>query len=167
MTRNNSLYVHRAIRRFAVVAIAFAALAAVGTAVAKEVESVPWDQQAVSAMASELAESLKGIESALRNEPGKMMPTGDRRSRYAVEQDMRRLRREGTHLANQLAAGKGMEETLNIFLKIQELAYQAAENGKRAALTAPTLDRVAQARTHLTKIAPYYGEIWTPVMTAP
>ena len=121
----------------------------------------------MSAIAAELAESLKDIEGALRNEPGNTMPTGDRRARYAVKQDMRRLRREAQQLANDLAAGEGKEETLNIFLKVEELAHHAAENGKRAALTSPTFDRVAQARVHLTKLAPYFGETWTPVMNTP
>lgn len=169
MTRNRYEIVHLlgAIRRLAVVAIAFAALAPTGVATAEEIDSVPWDQQAVSEIAETLTESLKGIEAALRNEPGNMMPTGDRRSRYAVKQDVRRLRREGQHLANETASGQGMEETLNIFLKVQELAHAAAENGRRAALTKPTLDRVAEAREQLTKLAPYYGETWTPVMTTP
>ena len=93
-----------------------------------------------------------------------MMPTGDRRSRYAVKQDLRRLRRETRHLAKELESGLGLEETLNVFLRVQEIAHYAALNGKRAALTHTTLDQVAAAREHLTKLAPYYGETWTPLM---
>ena len=165
MERNHDL--SGAIRRFSVTAVAFAVVGSAIPAIAGDIDSQPWDQQAVSGIAQELADSLQSIDDALRNEPGNTMPTGDRRSRYAVKQDLRRLRREARHFASETAAGHGMEETLNIFLKVQELAHQAAENGKRAALTKPTLDHIAQARVQMTKLAPYYGETWTPIMNTP
>ena len=127
-------------RRLAGVAVAMAILSWVGTAVGEEIESKAWDQQLVTGIAKDLAESLSEVEDAFRKELGNMMPTGDRRSRYAAKQDLRRLRREARHLARELESGMGLEETLNIFLKVQEFAHDAARNGKRAALTKPTLD---------------------------
>lgn len=142
-------------------------LVSAGIASGEEIESKAWDQQAVTAIAKDLAESLSEVEDAFRNEPGNMMPTGDQRSRHAAKQDLRRLRRETRHLARELESGMGREETLNIFLKVQELTHDAARNGKRAALTKPTLDHVEEGRTHLMKLAPYFGETWVPVMNTP
>ena len=166
MARSHSELDHsnRLNRRLGAMAIAMAAWVLAGTATAAETDAKNWDQSIVTGIAKSLAESVVGVEDALRNDPGNMMPTGDRRARYAVKQDLRRLRREAKHLAKELESGLGMEETLNVFLKLQEIAHYAALNGRRAMLGQTTLDHVATAREHLTKLAPYYGETWTPLM---
>ena len=151
-------------RSLPVIAVAVAIALPLASASGEEIEKRPWDQAAVTGLAKALADSVSDVEDAFRREPGEMVPSGDRRSRYAAKQDLRRLRREARHLANSLEAGEGLEETLNVFLKVQEIARDAAENAKRAALTQPTLDRIANARAQMTEIAPYYGETWTPVM---
>ena len=133
----------------------------------EEIESKAWDGQVVTSMAKNLAESLSQVEDAFRKEPGNMMPTVDRRWRHATKQDLRRLRREARHLARELESGKGLEETRNIFLKVQEFAYDAARDGKQAALTKTTLDHIAKARTQLAALAPYFGETWVPAKNAP
>jgi len=136
----------------------------IATAETDSTESIPWDQQAVTDLSKELAKGVTAIEDAFRHEPGNAMPTGDTRARREIKQDLRRLRREADSLAKQLESGEGREDTLNVFLKLQEITYYTANHGKRAALTQPTLDRVAEARDALTKLAPYYGETWKPVM---
>jgi hypothetical protein len=126
-----------------------------------------WDQPKVTEIAKALATAANDLQLAFRREPADMMPSGDRRSRYAAKQDLRRLRSETRHLASQLEAGEGHDETIDIFLNIQSIAHSAAENGRRSRLTKPTFDRITVAREQLTQLAPYYGETWKPLMNTP
>lgn len=127
----------------------------------------PWNQSKVTEIAKGLAKSADDLALAFRREPADMIPSADQRARYAVKQDLRRLKRETRQLAKELEAGHGHDETLDIFLNIKSITRAAASNGKSARLTQPTLDKIAVARQQLTELAPYYGETWKPLMNTP
>lgn len=124
-----------------------------------------WNQAAVTQIAESLATAIDDVSNAFRRELSDMQPSGDRRSRYEVKDRLRRLRREADHLAKALKGGESHDETIDAFLGLEEMAHKTALAAKRARITQPTLDHIANARKYLTELAPYYGETWTPVLT--
>ncbi len=124
-------------------------------------ERAAWDQERVTAIAQELASAIKDVQVTFKKQPSDLM-VGQRRAYYRVIQDLRVLRNEARHLASVLRKGKGYDETLPVYERMQVLRRNAAENGRNAMLMAPTLDAVAKARDLLIRLAPYYSDDWSP-----
>lgn len=128
-------------------------------------EPSPWDQARVTEMAQGLAEAVKDLRTTVRSNPGDIRP-GQRRAYYAVIQDLRLLGSETRHLGHELVAGKGHDETLPIYLRIQTLRRDAEENGRKALISNETMGKISKAEELLIRIAPYYredfSEEWRP-----
>jgi ferric-dicitrate binding protein FerR (iron transport regulator) len=145
-------------------AVAFVAGAEPTQPAEPEKTAQAWDQAQVAELGAGLATAVDAIQRSYRGELASGMPSGDRRSRYDTTQNLRRLSSEARQLSRQLAGGAGHDETIGIFLQLQELAHETADSAKRTMITEPTLDRIADARAILTQLAPYYGETWTPAV---
>ncbi len=74
-------------------------------------EEDPWQQEKAAKLARKLADQTNDIRMTIKKAtPGSMGIM--RRKRFRLEEDIRLLRNTSKHLANQLEAGKGREETL-------------------------------------------------------
>ncbi len=120
-----------------------------------------WSQEQVTAIAAELASSVSDVQGSFRKEPLDTF-VGDRRSRYALKQDLRLLRILTRNLASDLKEGGGHDETLSLYKRIQSVREEARQNAVRSAVTQPTLERIEKAREHLVQLSPYYDEKWVP-----
>ena len=129
-------------------------------------EETTWDQAKVTELAQAFSKDIQAVKLAYRREPGEMIATGDRRSRYELKQSIRLLDSEARHLAKQLADGKGRDETYPVFRRLEEIRREAGVHARRTMLTQPTLEKIAAARSHLEGLAPYYGAELGPAPVA-
>lgn len=121
-------------------------------------EASAWDQEAVSALAQQLADGVKGIRNAFRNEPSATIASAEARARYELQDILRRLEGETRYLAKQLAEGRGHDETLPVFETLLMLVRDAQDEGRRIYLQTEVRKRVVAARVHLAQLDPYYEQ---------
>ena len=82
-----------------------------GAATSAMDEEDPWQQEKAAKLARTLADQTNDIRLTIKKAtPGSMGIM--RRKRFALEEDIRLIRNTSKHLANQLEAGKGRDETL-------------------------------------------------------
>lgn len=142
-------------------ALAFAAwlvFAAAGTAGAQEKpEGTPvrWDQERVTQMAAELYDAVHEAREAVRQSP-MSHNIGQRVTYYELLETMRLVENTSGYLKNQLADGKGRDETLATFERISSLRFQAEEQGRRALIEAPVIDALVKAGSIHNRMKPYY-----------
>jgi len=90
-------------------ALAATILGGVSGAVAAEED--PWQQEQAAKLARQLADQVADLRLTMKQAiPGTVGTT--RRNRFRLEEDIRMIRSAAKHLAVQLEAGKGREETL-------------------------------------------------------
>jgi hypothetical protein len=117
-----------------------------------------WDQEKVTAIAEELAASLKDLRITLRTEPDQ--PPGRMHvAQYAAREDVRLLVNTTQRLAAALKEGEGQLETLPIYRRIVDIRRDAEENAKRGDAPAPTRERIEKSREILARLAPYYTDV--------
>ena len=73
-------------------------------------ELAKWDQARVTQIAEELAVAMKDLRKEIRTTPGSTDPARQR-ARYEAFEDVRIMTNSSRHLASQLKAGKGRDET--------------------------------------------------------
>lgn len=117
-----------------------------------------WDQEAVAGLARKLAEDTKGIREAFRNEPPAREVSAESYARYYLLDLLRRIEGETRHLADELAAGRGHDETLPVYSNLLELVREAREKRLQVQPEGETLRRIEQARAHLEQLDPYYDQ---------
>lgn len=120
-------------------------------------ESESWDQQKVTAIAQELADAVKDLKDVVRQNPDQVSGS-QRRAQYAAREDLRLLSNTTKHLALELEKGEGREATLPIYRRVQTLRRDAEEDGRKAMIQAPTMERISIAKEILARLAPYYAE---------
>ena len=88
--------------------------------VAARPENAPaWDQQKATSAAESLATSLDGLRTALRQQPSMTLARGTgSRSIHRLRDRLRLMESESKQLAQQLGEGRGRDETLPIFERI-------------------------------------------------
>jgi len=145
----------RRAHRLAVLTAIFAAFSLLPTAGLAQTKA--WDQAAVTALAEELHEAVKGLREAVRRSNDPSIASGQASSNYRLLDDLRLIRNETRHLADELKAGAGRDATLPVVERIEEIRRDAANEARRIMLQKPTPERIAAARGVLEKIKPYYG----------
>ena len=127
-----------------------------GTAVA---DLQAWDQEAVSALASDLAGAIKAVRGAARNEPtlrDRSNTTGRSAEQYL--DNLRQLETATRRLATRLGNGEDREQTLNVARRIGTLLRNAQENGRRLMLTQPSFDEIDKAVAVIRQLSPFYTD---------
>jgi hypothetical protein len=81
------------------------------------------------------------------------------RAHHQMRDDLRMIRNETAHLARELEAGKGREETLSSFRRIGMLVRDAQRLAPRLFIQEPVQQRIDTARKHWDQLQPYYGDV--------
>ena len=136
--------------------IGLAALAIVALATPAAAELAAWDQARATAIAQQLADAADAWELAVREQPGGAVGSGDAQEEFGLAGKARALREQTRALAGHLAAGKGHDETRNLYRDVKELADDTAEIAQRAELDEPTMDAWAKVADLQRQLAPYY-----------
>ena len=113
-----------------------------------------WDQEAVTALAKQLAEAAGDVRSSVRNAPPP--PGTQRRVRHQALDDLRVMENSVNHLARRLEAGEGLDETFGTYQRIRTLRNDIAQQARRANITEPTLSKLETARGLLDELSAYY-----------
>jgi hypothetical protein len=128
-------------------------------------ETKAWDQKAVTAIATKLASALRDLRVTVRKSPQATKGSPQRRSQFTARETLRMLVITSQRLAGQLQAGDDQDATLPTFRRLQSLRRDAEQDGRRADIAAPTLERIASAQALVDQLAPYYEE--APSAAAP
>lgn len=115
-----------------------------------------WDQAAVTGIAKQLPAATERVQTALRDEPAQTIGSGDAGTSFGLQQNARRLHEQGMALAKHLEAGKGYEETRNLYRSFKEIWDDTMVNAQRSELPEPTMDAFAKVDDLVRQLAPYY-----------
>jgi len=96
------------------------------------------------------------VQTALLDEPAQTIGSGDAESFFGLQQNARRLHEQGMALAKHLEAGKGYEETRNLYRSFKEIWDDTTVNAQRSELLEPTMDAFAKVADLQRQLAPYY-----------
>jgi hypothetical protein len=124
-------------------------------------ELAKWDQPRVTAIATELSESVGKAVVEVEKAKGSRVEVGKERAYYEFREDMRLARNTAKHLAKELQAGKGREETYPTFRRLKTLRNDAAENARRADMPDDAIASITAAGELLNRLRPYYEEAET------
>ncbi len=88
-----------------------------------DVQPAKWNQERVTAIAVELASAVDGLREAVRASPvGRTLGSGQENAMLRLTDRLRLLKNESRHLANELKAGSGREETRPVYERVGEVA---------------------------------------------
>jgi hypothetical protein len=136
------------------VALALALALGVGAASA---EVAAWDQERVTALASELHESVKDLKVTVQRNPDQPIG-GARRAQYEARDQLRVLQSLTRHLQGDLEDGADREATITTYKRVQTVRRDLEEIGRKANIQSNTLEAVMQVQDVLRRLAPYYEE---------
>ncbi len=148
--------------RFACIGVAWI-LAGAAPAVAQtkpppsKTEPGGWNQGRVAAIAEKLAAEFAELQIQAAQHPPDIS-FSQQRAQYELEEDIRLLKNTSQHLATELKAGKGREETRPIFKRMETLRADAEENARKTVVTERLLDQILEAGGVLLQLQPYYRE---------
>ena len=118
-----------------------------------------WDQERASALASDLADAIKAVRGAARNEPtlrDRNNTTG--RSAQQYLDNLKQLENATRKLATRLGDGDDREQTLSVARRIGTLLRDAQENGRRLMLTQSSFDEIDRAVAVIRRLSPFYTD---------
>lgn len=127
-------------------------------AMAASAELPRWDQARATTIASELAEAVATASLEVDKQKGSRVDVTKERAYYEFREDIRLAKNTARHLAKELQAGKGREETYPTFKRLKMLRNDAAENARRADMPESTLATITAAGELLNRLRPYYEE---------
>lgn len=122
-----------------------------------------WDAARVAELAKKLGKHSEEMRQAVRKAAAtESIASGQSRATDALMDDLRGLRVESNKLRKEAEAGKGRDDTENLFRRIDEIHRDAAEELRRMFLSEANLERVKQGRALLEELRLYYtGEVDT------
>ena len=126
-------------------------------------EPKAWDQAAVADLAGQLGKHADVMRNAVRNQRATetIASAQNLASRKLIEL-LRGLRTECNRLKAQVEEGKGRDDTLQNFRRIDQMRRDAAEQLRRMFLSESILDQVKEGRAMLEQLRLYYtGEVDT------
>ena len=118
--------------------------------------TVAWDQAQVTRVAQELADSLKDLRRAVRQQPDPGVASLQSKAFYRFSDELRVLESESKQLARALEAGGGHDETVPVYERMQRTIRDAREEARRLDIPAQTRERIDAARAVLDKLDQYY-----------
>lgn len=121
-------------------------------------ELAKWDQERVTGYAKELSEACQELSVAVRQEEGATVNPSQQQTMYRVQETTKALCTTARQLEAHLEQGEGRDETTSIYMKLPTLRRDAEEEGRRAMITEPTMDKVFAVGGPLMRLRPYYEE---------
>jgi hypothetical protein len=148
----------KVVRRFHAITLTIAAAALLLAPATAAADLQTWDQEKVSALASELAEAIKAVRGAALNEPTlRGGGTGGRASQQYLD-SLKQLERSTAKLATRLGEGEDREQSLNVARRIGTLLRDAQESGRRLMLTQSSFDEIDRAVAVIQQLSPFYTD---------
>lgn len=117
-----------------------------------------WDQKAVTALAAEVAASLKDLNITVKKNPQAQVGSPQRRAQYNARESLRLLVNVSQRLVSQLRSGEDKDATLPTFKRMQSLRRDAEDEGRKGQIPGPTLEKVVAMQALMDRLAPYYEE---------
>jgi predicted membrane metal-binding protein len=119
-------------------------------------ELAQWDQKRVTAIAGELAAAVNKAAVEVDKSKGSRVDVGKERTFYELREDIRLAKNTARHLAKELEAGKGRDETYPTFRRLSTLRNDAAESARRAVMPDTTVGALTAAGELMLRLRPYY-----------
>ena len=134
--------------------VAAALSVALGVAVAAHAQLATWDQDRVTKYAEDLVTACAGLEDSL-NQIG-IQNIANANALYQVQDTVRLLYTASRGLSGALKNGKGRDETLPRFKRIDTLRRDAEIEGRRADIPEQVFEKVFEVGSALILLRPYY-----------
>lgn len=135
----------------------FAAALAVGlvyVAGPARAELATWDQERVAKYAKDLVKASNDLEQSLKKIG--IQNFANQNAMYQVQDTVGMLHTASRGLARALENGKGRDETMPRYRRIETLRRDAAEEGRRADIPEQVFEKVFQVGGALQRLRPYY-----------
>ena len=139
-------------KRFVVVSLTALALFAAGPAAA---QTAKWDQAKVTALASDLANSVSNLQNQLQNNAQAGDPFMEE-TVWQVGDSLGLLEFEAIRLQALLQSGKGMKQTLPAYKRLQQLHRECQAYTGQFQQTAILTPPLAKAKAALSMMSAYY-----------
>jgi hypothetical protein len=124
------------------------------TAGAASAELAEWNQERVSKYAAELKLATADLKRALDGVG--IQNVAQQNAMYQVEDTVEMLDTAANGLDHALKAGKGRDETLPRFKRVETLRRDAEQQGRRADIPDAVFEKVFSVGSALMKLRPYY-----------
>jgi hypothetical protein len=141
-------------KRGILAAVSAAAFVSVVAAAGARAELATWDQARVTKYAEELAVATDELSQAL--ESVGIQNVTQANARYQVRDTVQMLNTASTGLAEALKNGKGRDETLPRYKRVETLRRDAEEESRRADIPENVFEKVFSVGGALIKLRPYY-----------
>jgi hypothetical protein len=139
----------------AIAVLAGLALAA-ATAGEARAQKAQWEQDQVVAAAASLAGAVKELRDEVRKQGRPNLGSMQSRAWMRFTDTLRLIESESKELSNELAQGRGHDETLPIYERMGMLIRDAREESRSLMLTQPVQQRIDAARDALRALEPFY-----------
>ena len=126
-------------------------------------EPKAWDQARVAELAGDLSKGAEEMRQAVRQQAGatESIATQSRATENLMD-ELRGLRVECNRLRKEVESGKGRDDTVRTFKRVDEIHRNTAEELRRLFLSEANLARVKKERALLEELRLYYtGEVDT------
>lgn len=124
------------------------------TASAASAELARWEQERVAKYAAELVVATNDLRRALDSVG--IQNFAQQNAMYQVKDTVKMLHTASTGLAESLKNGKGREETLPRYKRMETLRRDAEEEGRSADIPEAVFEKVFAVGAALLKLRPYY-----------
>ena len=124
------------------------------TAGAASGELAAWKQERVAKYAEELVVATNDLRVALDSIG--IQNFAQQNALYQVKDTVKMLHTASTGLAESLKSGKGREETMPRYKRVESLRRDAEEEGRSADIPEAVFDKVFSVGSALLKLRPYY-----------
>ncbi len=128
------------------------------TATFASAELTAWNQEQVTAIAAELAETTTDLRNALRRQPPPTLGQPGKRAFFQLRDDLASIQATARRLHNALAEGATRDETFPTYQRLISSVRSAADELRRTQLGEPVAGKVAAAADALRRLRPYYEE---------
>ena len=88
--------------------------------------------------------------------PPDNIASGQSAARQRYRDLLRRLQSESRSLSDQVGKGRSRKETENLYLRIQEIGRNTAEEARRMFLSSATIDEIQKAEDRMNQLRVYY-----------
>ncbi len=101
-----------------------------------------WNQEAVAAVAAELAAEVNTLRDEVRKMPDPGVQTMQSNARMRFRDNIRRIQQTAASLSREVAGGRGHDETKDRYYRLDSLVKSAAEDGRRMDFPKPVLEQI-------------------------
>ncbi len=116
----------------------------------------PWDQATVTALAQKLVPTSEAFWTAMRQQPGDVVGSGDAGENVSLQSMSRTLTEMTQGLAGHLAKGEGLDKTVDMYKTMKELVDDILNHEEFDEMILPTNNAWANFFAVMKQIAPYY-----------